>query len=172
MTILRYTFDKGFTMLEVLIAMTILAVALMALASLATTNMKATETGRRQTQALNIAMEKMEVLKAIPYTNIQATSTAPLSQDGNVERNCSKTSGASLPPVFRCNPTGSPTTIDNMSFTWYWDVTYVDLDGDVVYYSTEPIIDPSDIKRVDLTVDWTDVFGAHTTTLTLLRSQI
>jgi prepilin-type N-terminal cleavage/methylation domain-containing protein len=161
---------NGFTMLEVLIAMSILAVALIALATLATTNLKATESAKRLTQGLNIAMEKMEVLKAIPYPNIQSTSTTPLSEDGNLERTCIKDSDT--PPTFTCTPTSSSIPLDDMPFTWKWTVTYVDLDNDGVFYSGDPVIDPDDIKRVDLAVDWTDIFGVHTTKLTALRSKI
>jgi prepilin-type N-terminal cleavage/methylation domain-containing protein len=174
--------DKGFTMMEVLIAMVVLAVALIGLASLATSNLKSTDSARRLTQALNLAMEKMEVLEAVPFANLQFAHSLPVSEDGNVNRACSGAAGT--PPVFTCTPSGAegsisdPTvTIDGMVFTWGWTVTYVNLDNDTEYYagtggSGAPVIDSRDLKRLDLTVSWRDIFGPHTTTFTLLRSRL
>ena len=59
-----------------------------------------------------------------------------------------------------------------MYFTWYWTVEYIDLDNDTVYYSTDPIIDSNDIKKVTVVVQWTDLFGPHTVTLPILRSKV
>ncbi|MBI5560737.1 MAG: hypothetical protein HY883_05625 [Deltaproteobacteria bacterium] len=152
-------------MLEVLISLAILSIALIALATLASQSMKATESGKRLTQSLNIANEKLETLKAIPYTNIQSGGT-----DGNISRLC--TGAAGTPPVFTCTPTSSTATRENMIFTWKWTVTYMDLDADGQYYSIAPIIDGDDIKKVEVKVDWTDLFGPHTTALKTLRSRL
>lgn len=163
----------GFTVVEVLIALAVLSIALIALASLATQSMKATETGKRLTQALNIANEKMEILKAIPYPNIQTDGN-----DGSIQRDCSLT-GAN-PPVFTCTPAPNTVTIDEnpaiaddeMDFTWQWTVTYVDLDNDGAFYTIAPIIDGNDVKKIEVRVQWTDIFGPHTTTLGTLRSRV
>lgn len=157
--------DEGFTLIEVLIAVSIFAVALIALASLATQGMKATESGKRLSQAVNVANQKLEALKAVPYANIQSTGV-----DGGIGRSCG--SAAGTPPVFSCTPTSATETFENLSFTWSYEVTYIDLDGDSVYYSTDPVIDSGDMKRIDLTVTWTDLFGGHTLTITALRSKI
>lgn len=159
-----YLDKRGFTLIEVLIAMALLSFGLMAVASLAGTIIKATESGRKQTQAVHLAVEKLEMLKAIPYADIQ-------SGDSGITRDCA---GAS--PTFTCTPNGAagtsfaPTvTIDNAVFTWNWTVTYVDLDGDAVVVEATGNADSRDIKRIDLTVTWTDLFGAHSTKLTVLR---
>ncbi|MBI5599533.1 MAG: prepilin-type N-terminal cleavage/methylation domain-containing protein [Deltaproteobacteria bacterium] len=165
--------DRGFTILEILIALAMLSVALIALAGLATQSMKATESGKRLTQALNLASEKMEALQAIPYANVQTTNGADLTADGNIARTCVLTTPT--PPLYTCTPTAgtfSPSPADNMQFTWWWTVRYVDLDNDGVYYSTNPAIDQNDMKKIDVTVTWADIFGAHTTTLQSLRSRV
>lgn len=167
---------SGFTILEVLIAMSILAFALIGLTSLATTNLKSTESAKRLTQSLGIATEKIEATKAIPFANIQNSDISG-TPSGRIARTCTGI-GAS-PPVYRCVPTDSPQIQDVMEFTWYWDVTYVDLDGDTEYFSEDeggtslaPIIDSSDIKMVELYVTWTDLFGTHETVLRELRSRL
>lgn len=159
--------EKGFTVLEVLIALTVLSVALIAIAGLAGTAMKSTETGKRRTQAVNLAVEKMESLKAIPYTNIQSTNGANLAVDGYITRSCTKASNT--PPTFNCTPTPSIVTKGGMEFTWNWQVIYVNLDNDANVYSLDPAIDSGDIKEVIVTVTWTDLFGAHSVRLPTLR---
>ena len=157
--------SEGFTLIEVLIAVSIFSVALIALASLATQGMKATETGKRLSQAVNVANHKIEAMKAVPYANIQSTGT-----DGGMGRTCGGAAGT--PPVFTCTPTSPTETYESLSFTWSYTVTYIDLDGDSGYYMTSPVIDPGDMKRIDLTVTWTDLFGGHTVTVVTLRSKI
>jgi prepilin-type N-terminal cleavage/methylation domain-containing protein len=157
--------SAGFTLIEVLIAVSIFSVALIGLASLATQSMKATETGKRLSQAVNMANLNLEALRAVPYANVQSTGT-----DGGIGRSCG--SAAGTPPVFTCTPSSPTTTFESLVFTWSYTVTYIDLDGDSTYYSTNPVIDSGDIKRIDLTVTWTDLFGGHTYSIAALRSKI
>jgi type IV pilus modification protein PilV len=154
--------EKGFTLIEVLIAITILAIAITALAGLAGSSMKSTDTGKRRTQAVNLAMESLESLKAVPYYNIQSTGN-----DGGVTRTCSALTGT--PPTATCVPSPGAVTIGNMQFSWTWKVTYVDLNNNGAYYSVAPIIETTDMKRIDITVTWTDLFGSHTITIPTLR---
>lgn len=160
--------EKGFTLIEVLIAIAILAIAITALAGLAGSTIKSTDAGKRRTQALNLAAEKLEALKSIRYPDIQTTDTDPakLPTDGNISRTCSPLSGA--PPTAICTPTVNKVTIDNMQFTWSWTVMYVDLNNDGSY-GPLPIIATTDMKRIDLTVTWTDLFGFHKINIPTLR---
>ena len=75
--------DAGFTLVEVLIAVFITSIALIALASLAGTAIKATEAGRKRTQAANLATQKLEALKKVPYSKIQTTDTSATA--GHIE---------------------------------------------------------------------------------------
>ncbi len=160
--------EKGFTLIEVLIAITILAIAITALAGLAGSSMKSTDAGKRRTQALNLAAEKLEALKSIPYGNIQTTDTnaVTLLTDGNLSRTCTALSGT--PPTATCTPSPNTITLGNMPFTWYWKVTYVDLNNDGSY-GPLPIIATTDMKKIEITVTWTDLFGSHTITIPTLR---
>lgn len=163
--------NRGFTLIEVLVALSILAVALFGLLSMVGSTLRATESGKRQTQAVHLASEKLEMIKAIPYNNIQQSGDGTQSGDQAVIRSCA---GAS--PTFTCTPSGAngtdsdPTVnIGNMLYTWQWVVTYIDLDGDGVLEEANEIADSGDIKKIDMTVTWTDLLGLHNTTLTVLR---
>ncbi len=170
--------NEGFTILELLIAMSVLSFALIALASLATQTLKSSEYGKRLSQSVNIATTKMEILKAIPFANLQSTNGGNLAVDGNLARTCSPTvqSGAGF---FICIPddnTEEPGN-DGMIFSWTWTITYIDMDGDGDIYqdsgtASDLSIDSDDIKRIDLKVVWTDIYGGHTTTLKTLRARI
>lgn len=149
--------DKGFSLIEVLIAVTVVSVAILGLLSIVGSTMKAVEVGKRQTQAVNLAAGRLEMLKAVPAKNIQSTGT-----DGAVARTCN---GAS--PTFTCIPTTPVITIGNADYTWWWKVTYVDLDGDS-NYEEDGAADGRDIKRIDVSVSWTDLVGSHETTLAIL----
>lgn len=146
----RFLHEEGFSLIEVLISLTILAVGLFGLLGMVGTNLRALETGKRQSAASNFAAERIEVIKAIPYSNIQSTGT-----DGNVTRTCT---GAD--PDFTCIPNPSVGVIDNVSYSWIWQVIYIDLDG---------YPDSDDIKRINMTVSWTDINGSHSLTYTVLR---
>lgn len=152
--------NRGFTLLEVLVALTILAVALLGLLSMVGGTMRAMDSGKRQTQAINLVSEKLEMLKAVPFANIQNISGSA----GGLTWACS---GAD--PVFTCTPSPATVTIDSLTYSWSWTVTYIDLDGDGETVNDDGLFDQSDIKRVDITVTWTDLLGDHSTTLTVLR---
>ena len=150
--------------------MFITSIALMALASLAGTAIKATEAGRRRTQAANLATQKLEALKKVPYSKIQTTDT---SGTAGISRSCGAPVGTA-PPVFTCTPTLATDPLGAIVFTWRWKVTYVDLDNDGCYFAASPcgagpVIDRSDIKKVDVEILWTDLLGSHILTLTALR---
>ena len=59
--------QKGFTLIEVMIAMVILGFGLLAVGSLQTRNMAYNSTSKRQTEGYNWAMDKIERLLTQPY---------------------------------------------------------------------------------------------------------
>ena len=142
--------EEGFSIIEVIIALSILAVGLFGLLGMIGTNLRAMETGKRQSAASNFAAERLEVIKAIPYTTIETTGT-----DGNVTRTC-----VGATPTFTCTPDPSVLPINNVSYSWSWQVNYIDLDGGPVTV---------DIKRIFMTVSWTDINGQHSLTYDVLR---
>jgi prepilin-type N-terminal cleavage/methylation domain-containing protein len=69
---LKLTRSKGFSLIEVMIALVILAVALLALAGLMATTMKNASFGGYITEAATFAQDKLEQLRAAPWTSIVA----------------------------------------------------------------------------------------------------
>jgi len=70
--------SKGFSMIEMLIALVILAISLLALAGLMATTTRSNAFGGHMTEAATFAQDKLEELKTIPWTNIVGgTDTKP-----------------------------------------------------------------------------------------------
>jgi type II secretion system protein I len=63
--------QKGFTLLELIIALGILSTALLALLSLSITVLKVNKHSQNHTAALQLAQEKMESLKALPFDELK-----------------------------------------------------------------------------------------------------
>jgi type IV pilus modification protein PilV len=66
--------NKGFTLLEVLIAFLILSVALLALAGLQIVSIRGNSFGNRMTEALTLAKDLMEEMKNAEWEQIQGRS--------------------------------------------------------------------------------------------------
>ena len=64
---LRWSDNRGFTMLEVLVSAGIVGVGLMALSAMQVTAMRGNAGGQRLTAATQIAMSKVEELKSMQY---------------------------------------------------------------------------------------------------------
>ncbi len=166
---------KGFTLIEVMVAIFIFAFGIISLTSLATSAIRATETGKRRTQAVNLTTQFLEKLKAIPFNKLQVSHTLPVHNaelagecdSGYIVRICEQTSAA--PPSFICNPTDVPIEVNGVKFFWEWTVKYVDLDNDGKVFNVGTAIDKGDLKRIDVTVTWTDIIGEHDMVLTTMR---
>ena len=61
--------EEGFTLLEVLIALTIFAVGLLAVAAMQTSAIKVNSTAGKLTNLSTWGMDKIEELSALPYTD-------------------------------------------------------------------------------------------------------
>jgi type IV pilus modification protein PilV len=60
----------GFTILEVLIAVSVFSFALLALAQMQIMAIQTNATSQQRTTAITLAQDKMEILKRLPYTQI------------------------------------------------------------------------------------------------------
>ncbi len=74
--------EKGFTLIEILIAMTIFAIGILALAAMQITAIKGNSSAREMTEASNVAQSKMEELITIPFDDAQLDDTNGNGQAG------------------------------------------------------------------------------------------
>ena len=72
--------DEGFTLIEIMIALVILSIGLMALAGMQVSAINGNAFSKRMTTAVSIAEQTIEQLKNTPFNNIQSQSASPISQ--------------------------------------------------------------------------------------------
>jgi prepilin-type N-terminal cleavage/methylation domain-containing protein len=73
--------DRGFTLIEVLIAMVILTVALVSMAELMAITLRMQQLGRNQTQATRLAQDKIDELMSRNFTFAELTVGGSLTAD-------------------------------------------------------------------------------------------
>ena len=146
--------NRGFTLVEVLIAMTILSIGILGVAALTGTALKTSSYNQALTQAVSLAQDRLEALRSVNFDNLELTDNITARAD--LLRNCS---GAA--PAFNCTPVNKinvqwsatdTSATGQMSFTWTYVVTYLDIDGNG---TATPASDGA--KRVDVKVAWTDL---------------
>lgn len=71
--------NAGFTLVESMLTVAIMAVGLLALAGLQITALRGNDLSRRMTTAIAIAEQKIEQLKNTPYTNLQAEAASQVT---------------------------------------------------------------------------------------------
>jgi prepilin-type N-terminal cleavage/methylation domain-containing protein len=71
----------GFTILEVMIAISILAIGLLAVFSTQTSSIRANNNANRLTEGMTLAQDKMEELLALSYDDLDATGS-PVTDPG------------------------------------------------------------------------------------------
>ena len=74
--------DDGFTLVEILVAMSIAAVGFLGLAATHMTSVRATVFGRNVSLATSLANETIETLRRTPYAEIASASPATVSREG------------------------------------------------------------------------------------------
>jgi len=145
---LRLQSEVGFTMIEILIAMTILAIGILGIGGLASTAIRTSGYSQAMTQANNLAQDRMEAMMSVDFNNLEATDTTTARTD--LRRTCTQTDMTASRPVWTCTPTTPTITVGGKPYTWSYTVTGLDLSGDGV-------ADKSDgLKRLDVTITWTD----------------
>lgn len=73
--------ERGFTLVEVLIAMIVLTVALVSLAQLMAITLRMQMLGRNQTAAIRVAQDKIDELMPLNFTNAQLSIGGSLTAD-------------------------------------------------------------------------------------------
>ena len=82
------TRSKGFTLIEILVALVILSISLLALAGLMVTTTKNSSFGGRMTEAATFAQDLLEQLRASPWGNVVSGTDQKMGSTGvNYTRN-------------------------------------------------------------------------------------
>ena len=89
--------NRGFTLVEVLVALALLTVGLLAAARVLTASAATNGTARMTTQATTLAMEKMEQLRALSIDDPALQPSAPEALAGTFVRSWSVTPLPSYP---------------------------------------------------------------------------
>ena len=79
--------DRGFTLIEVLMAMAVLTIALLAIGTMQISSINGNSTGKMTSQAASFASDQMERLLALNFTNAALSDTggAPAAAAPRVE---------------------------------------------------------------------------------------
>ena len=113
--------DKGYTLIEILIAIAILSVGLLAIATMQISSIRVNDTARRMTRRATMAQDRLEYLMSLGYTNAVLTSGG--HTDGSAPSgytiSWTVSTGGTLPPLtklIRVNVTerGKTTTMSNI----------------------------------------------------------
>jgi type IV pilus assembly protein PilV len=73
---------RGFSLLEALIALLILAFSMLGLSFVMLSTIETNRDARRVTAASNLALDQLEVLRGTAYTGVVNGSNGPLTEDG------------------------------------------------------------------------------------------
>ena len=113
------TGQKGFTLIEIMIAIFLLAVALLGLASVTTSVIKGNSFSQTLTTATTLAKDKMEDLKGMSYTALPTgTVTDYATADGTVQ-----TSATGSYYTRSWNAPGTDTKTITVTVTWSFNRT-------------------------------------------------
>jgi prepilin-type N-terminal cleavage/methylation domain-containing protein len=101
--------NEGFTLVEVLIAIVVLSVALLALAGLQIVSIRSNSFGNHMTEAVTLAKDVMEEMKDTQWEQIQGSTDDPQGASGIVyHRVCSVTESDEIKTV-------------TVRVTWTWN---------------------------------------------------
>ena len=113
--------DEGYTLIEVLVAIAILSIGLLAIATMQISSIRVNDTARRMTRRATIAQDRLEYIMSLKYTHAVLTSGA--HTDGSAPSGYSiswtVSTGGALPPLtklIRVNVTerGKTTSMSNI----------------------------------------------------------
>ncbi|HZU72897.1 MAG TPA: prepilin-type N-terminal cleavage/methylation domain-containing protein [Acidimicrobiales bacterium] len=153
--------QSGFTVLEVVIAISLLAAVMVSLAPAFYGSLKLASTANHRTTATGLAVAATEAVRAIPYADVgfygdQTTPTQCSAQTNPVT--LGSTSPSSPGPLI--TPT-TTSTVNSVTYTVNRCIDWVDA-GKPVGASTYSLA----YKATTVYVSWTDQSGTHTVTQT------
>ena len=157
--------EKGFSLIEVMIALLILAVGILGISKLQGTMIKSASDANQRTVAVSLAQQKIDDLKSFVLLTADVDSSSagdeawtsaatwPATQQSFAFINDSE--GGIIGPA----DTGSPIAIGNYAYTLDWEVVdyYYPTDLAAAAIVTGTIV--PEFKQVEVTVGWTDNSG-------------
>lgn len=156
---------KGFSLIEVMISLVILAVGVLGLSKLQATLIKSGSDANQRTVATSIAQRKIDDLKGFTKLTVgTATDAVPDTWTSGIAANllsfehiADNEGGAASGTT---NLTASTFTVGNYTYTLSWDVTDYYYTGTPTV-ATTPVAAGNDIdfKRIEVNVAWTDETG-------------
>jgi type IV pilus modification protein PilV len=140
--------NKGFTLLEIMIAVLIISIGLAALANLQGKLTRYSAMAKQRTLAMNLAEQQIETMHSF-YT-MGATNAAPCS-----------TAQSGYDDLTAC-VNGTTVNVSNIEFSLSWaiDEFVQNSDGTTEIFSDESGVLRPDLKLVTIMVEWTDGQGA------------
>jgi prepilin-type N-terminal cleavage/methylation domain-containing protein len=129
--------NSGFSLIEVMVTIFILAISLLAIFSLYDLSLKVAWENKTKTIATNLANQKIEMLRNLPYDNVGTVGGIPSGEILQTEQ----------------------IILNNISFTVESTVIYIDdpFDGKLGQDDEETLA--NDYKKVQITVSWTPKLG-------------
>jgi len=139
--------EKGFNLIELLVALTIFAIGILAVAAMQTAALRGGAQSSGLTMAVrDIMQDKVEALLSLDYDDTNLTSSE---------------AGTSHPT----SGTPESVTANGVTYSTTWTVTDYPLTAD----------DPDDedyAKQVTVTTTWTDLSGSHTVNATVIKDSV
>lgn len=156
---------KGFSLIEVMIALVILAVGILGISKLQATLIRASSDATQRTVAVSVAQQKIDDLKSFAKLTVgTATDTIPDAWVPGVAdtllsfEHIADNKGGTIGQADASTP--FPITIGNYAYLLSWDVTdYYYVGTPSVATTPVPAGTDVDFKRVTINVAWTDEGG-------------
>lgn len=159
---MQYLNEKGFTLVEVLIAVSILTIGILGIASLSGRAAIMHGASRNTSLGVNIAQDRMESIFKIPFVSL-AESNNEATTASDLQRTCVEVL-AGVENVVKCTPiipniavsddwdagTVAKASKRYDNFVWEYYVVQIDINGDGVITSDDKI------KKIDVVVNWFD----------------
>ena len=140
--------DAGFTLIELIVALSIIAVGVFGTMQVFLGSLNTTASSDARTRATAIATREVESMRSLPYASVGFASTAPGFVPAVTE------DGRSYPTVIVVEPIAQPDGADEVTR----GVTY-GIRRDIVWMPLGVV--STAFKRVIATVSWTDRAGRH-----------
>ncbi|MFZ5776524.1 MAG: type IV pilus modification PilV family protein [Thermodesulfobacteriota bacterium] len=106
--------QRGMTLVEAMIAVSIFAVGILAVATMQTLAMRSSSTAFERTSANSVALSVLETIKQLPFDNPNLTDTGSLNNDANTH-NFSAATLPELAPLLQVPSGGAAGTIMDQS---------------------------------------------------------